>query len=704
MNNTFLIKSLAALFVVMFTVGCSDLTDDYRTDGTRLLEITSEIKQHAVTVVEDGGFADGDAIGIYVVDYEGSRPGTLRNKDNRATNIRHTYTGGSAKWTPDHDIYWRDDHTPVDIYAYYPFDSTDPSDVNNYRFTIQSDQSTLAMSSRSGSESLALATVPSVSPLGSPATSRGLGGYEASDFLWCKTENVAPTSSTVRMSLSHIMSSARVTLAEGSGFNEGEWEALEKQVVVMNTRRECSIDLATGYITAVPSASASVPSASAPVPSVSPLGSPATVPEASASGSSAIIPAHRDNEWRAIVLPQTINAGTTIFALSIGGAPYKFAKQEDYTFTSGKLSTFTIRVDKNTDDGKYKLTLIGESISEWENDFITHDATAREYVVVNSTGTHLKDSIMALGKDYTRIKNLKVTGEICNVDFYFMNLEMAQLQSLNLKEARVVHTDRYADANPDYIPVRAFENNKTLFRIILPEQLKVIDTEAFFGCSNLVGSLDIPEGVTHIMDGAFSGCTSLTGTLTLPSTLEYIGGSTLPSSGAFYGCNFNSELQIPEGVTNIGNHAFHNCTGLYGELHLPNGLTYLGKSSFAHTSLSGSLRIPPSLKKINNSTFYGCKFDGNLYIPDGVESIGENAFEGNQFRGELYLPNSIEVISEKAFSGNQFSGTLRLPPSLPTIGNNAFANNSRLSGTLVLPEGMVSIGAGAFANCSGLEG
>lgn len=44
-----------------------------------------------------------------------------------------------------------------------------------------------------------------------------LGGYEASDFLWGKAEEVAPSTKVIRLAFRHKMSTARVTLVEGEG-------------------------------------------------------------------------------------------------------------------------------------------------------------------------------------------------------------------------------------------------------------------------------------------------------------------------------------------------------------------------------------------------------------------------------------------------------------------------------------------------------
>ena len=98
-----------------------------------------------------------------------------------------------------------------------------------------------------------------------------------------------------------------------------------------------------------------------------------------------------------------------MFSITIDGIPYKFSKSEDFTYVSGKMNNFTIRVDKKESQGDYTLTLIGESITAWENDLVSHDATSHEYVIVNSSAGGLKEAITEAGKDYKTLKNLKIT-------------------------------------------------------------------------------------------------------------------------------------------------------------------------------------------------------------------------------------------------------------------------------------------------------
>lgn len=643
--------------------GCTDdlFDGDGLVGGKMPITLSGEINQVSVTRVNDNGFCDGDVMGVYIVDYDGNTPGTLQVSGNRGDNVRHTYDESEFKWNSDYDLYWKDKHTHIDVYGYYPFGS--PESIDAYGFTVQRDQST---SSENGT----------------------MGGYEASDFLWGKAENVAPTTSVVRLSMSHRMANARVTLVEGTGFEAGEWVKTEKTVLVTNLCREATINLADG-----------------------------TVTQNGGIESTATIPSRVNDEWRAIVVPQSVAAGTTLFSITIGGVPYKFSKNENFTYMPGRMSNFSIRVDKKAGSGQYTLTLISESITAWENDLVSHDANAREYIVINSTAGHLKDSIIAANKDYTQVRNLKITGRINSQDFYFMRDSMDNLQSLNLKEVLVsgafgeqpwVKGEDKNDNNETegVIPQKALNSKKTLLRIVLPDNLTGIGQAAFEECTNLTGSIIIPEGVTRIGPSAFSGCSSLTGSLSLPTTLEYIGGGNAVSSlGAFRDCNFTCELILPSNLKYIGEQAFYNNTGLYGGLSLPDNLNEIGANAFAECkNLSGDLKIPQGITVINVATFAGTGFNGTLQLHDGITGILAGAFENVPLKGELTLPKNLTAIGEKVFYGSDFSGVLKLPKDIASIGNYAFAYNWRLMGVLEFPEGLQTIGAGAFANCRSIEG
>ena len=625
---------MAAMVVAMLLGACSDDMFDAGSllHGDDRIQLSGDIDQLAVTRVNDNGFCNGDVMGVYIVDYDGGTPGTLKASGNRGDNVRHTFDEPNYRWNSAYDLYWKDKHTHIDVYGYYPF--ANPESIDSYPFEVKRDQS-------------------------KPSENGEMGGYEASDFLWGKVADVAPTTSVIRLPMKHRMANARVTLVEGSGFAAGEWAGTEKTVLAPNLIRKASINLADGTVTANGSVEAT-----------------------------ATMPSRSGNEWRAIVVPQTVKAGVTLFSITIGGVPYKFAKNEAFTYMPGKMSNFSIRVDKKAGSGQYQLTLISESITPWENDLVSHDATAKEYVVVNCpTAGGLKDAIAAAKLDYTKVTNLKITGEINYVDFYFMRDSMKALEALNMKDVKIID---------DIIPDRAFLNTKINY-IVLPDKLKKIENDAFCSCP-LLGSLNIPEGVEVIEVNAFRS-TKLDGTLTLPSTLKKIG------EWAFQSTPFTGKLTLPEGLEIIEHNAFGYCKGFYGELHLPNSLKSIGYEAFLDCSgLTGSLTIPQSITVIYREAFNGCGFNGNLFLHDGITDIQSGAFGNCKFKGELSLPKNLKTIESYAFRNCTFSGTLHLPSSLLSIGDGAFAYNSQLTGIIEIPDKITSIMSGAFSECSQIEG
>lgn len=637
------------------------------TDGLIAINISSSIDQVSTTRVNDNGFCDGDAIGIYVVNYEDGESGALQQSGNQVDNVKYVYDEPNNNWIADKDVYYRDNYTPVDIIGYYPY--AKPSSVTAYPFEVSKDQSTVAANG-------------------------ALGGYEASDFLWAKAANITPTASRVNLKFQHCMSGVQVTLVEGSGWSDGEWDRVEKAVLVVNTKRKSTIDLATGAITAVG--------------------------DVLATG---IVPYSGDDNYRAVVVPQSVTAGTALLSLTVDGIPYGYKYKvdgaySDFEYFSGKLHKFSVKVSKKS-QGNVEFEELGMSITAWENDNTSHDAQAREYIIVNVPEANTKESALALaiaeaGYKYADIKNMKVTGYINNLDFEFMKNKMTKLQSLNLKEVTISKNTviplgggSYMSGNANEIPSMAFNSKKTLVRFVFPDNITSIGSSAFSD-SSITGSLIIPNSVEKIDRAAFSGCKSLNGSLTLPNNLRII------EYAAFADCSgLVGDLIIPASVKIIGSRAFESCSGFTGNLILPEELEMLGESlavsntgsTFSGcTGLNGSLSIPHKITNIYLHCFWRCGFDGKLTLPSSLISIEQSAFAGCKFRGELKLPESLLVIGSSAFDNNNFSGELVLPKELVSIGSSAFSGCLRLTGVVEIPKDVISLPEGVFSGCKQLEG
>ena len=637
------------------------------------ISLDGSIKQVATKATAEG-FETGDALGLYAVNYENNNqtPGTLLAEGNQADHVKYIFNFENWQWTPVKKVYYKDVNTNVDLYVFYPH--AEPSSVEAYNFEVQKDQS-------------------------KAKTQISLGGYEASDFLWSKVENVTPTESKIKVQLEHKMAGVHVILTEGTGFEQDEFPLLEKSILAVNTTRKATIDMSTGIVT--------------------PVG------EAQSTG--IVMCPQTDGSFRAIVIPQSVAAGTHLFKITIDGMTYNFKKDVELTYEAGKVSKFTIKINRKQHTGEYELELVEADIVAWTEDLNQHDGEARQYYCVNVTepGT-LGRLIKADKKNPMKIRNLKVSGTISDEDFYFMRDSMAILEAVNLKESRVVdvkcskltlpgHNDEYgkstifvtreAGTYNDVIPDNAFNGKISLYHFAFPERITQIGQSAFHG-SSISGTVVIPDGVTHIWDKAFNN-TNLSGVVFSP-TVVIIG------TGAFAQCSaLSGMLQLPNVLTYIGSGAFQQCNGLSGYLILPQNLEYLGYSAFMGAGpFIGGLTIPSKVPVIYSMTFNGNdnptvinSFNGVLDLGN-VKQLGAQCFTGCSFSGELLIPEGISVIPKYFLRGISGYGakisTLQLPSSLKEIEDDAFAGANRLA-EVNFPEGLVRIGRSAFSGCSQLE-
>ena len=612
------------------------------------LNIDGSINQ-IQTKVNAAGFVDKDALGLFAVNYseENTVAGTLADNGNQADNVKYVFDEAANKWTPTKKVYYKDVNTNVDLYLYYPHQSS-VTEVNAANFEVQKDQS-------------------------SAATASSLSGYEASDFLWGKAINITPSENKVAVQLSHKMAAVNVVLVEKEGFAEGEFASLEKGIILTNTTRKAKINFATGEVSAL----------------------------GNAQQDGIVMCPQSNGSFRAVVVPQTVEAGEKLFAITIDGVSYGFRNSAaSVTYAAGKQTDVTINIKKKTPAGEYELTLGDIKIADWTEDKNTHGGEARQYFVVNLTeaGT-LGKVIRSFKKNPDKIRNLKVSGLITTEDFYFMRDSMAILEAINLKEAKVVNAkyDNSGKTQDDIIPYYAFYKKKTLSHFSFPEKITYIGAYAFFYTS-LSGALMIPDDVIEIGQLAF--CGTLIGSVAFSPRLKKIGTSTFSECTSLTGT-----LTLPETLTYIGVQAFYKCS-FTGELHLPNSLEYVGYQSFYNAGyFVGNLRIPDKITELHGETFYSEKspFKNGKLDLNNVIRYGRGEFQRCEFSGDLIIPEGTMEIPDCFIVNYYGSGNLSrvvFPNSLRKIGGQAFVGQRKICKKIVFPEGLIIIGEGAFDSCS----
>jgi len=154
--------------------------------------------------------------------------------------------------------------------------------------------------------------------------------------------------------------------------------------------------------------------------------------------------------------------------------------------------------------------------------------------------------------------------------------------------------------------------------------------------------VDLPEGLLEIGYGAFYECTSLK-SITIPSTVTFI------DDFAFANCNGLEEIKMNcKELVTIGEHAFYYCVKLK------------------------RVSIPPLIRVIERFTFYGCNSLETVELCEGLEEIEESGFDRAPLKN-LIVPSTVKRIGKSAFTGSKL-GFIQLPEGIESIGNYAFTN------------------------------
>ena len=185
------------------------------------------------------------------------------------------------------------------------------------------------------------------------------------------------------------------------------------------------------------------------------------------------------------------------------------------------------------------------------------------------------------------------------------------------------------------------------------------------------------DGISVTVTGHANG-TNATGELILPESVNYGGNTysvTVIGENAFYACSgLTGDLIIPNTVVSIEAGAFYYCYGFMGTLTIGNSVETIGDIAFGYcTYMTGGLTLPNSLISVGDGAFAYCYgFTGDLIIPNSVTHIGESAFQiCYGFDGALVIGNSVTYIGDYAFNScDGLKGIATIPSCVESIGGN----------------------------------
>lgn len=160
------------------------------------------------------------------------------------------------------------------------------------------------------------------------------------------------------------------------------------------------------------------------------------------------------------------------------------------------------------------------------------------------------------------------------------------------------------------------------------------------------------------------------------SRLQLPKGLTSVGDLAFYGCSNLLTVTLPDSVERVGDFAFMDCTGM--KLLDLGSVEHIGEAAFSDCYSLTSLTLPDTLRRIDLKGFYRCESLTTLKIPASVEQLGTSVF--------AYCKNLVKV-------------TIETDANLPDW---LFYKCDKLS-QIVMVETVDEIAPDAFRSCGQLE-
>lgn len=216
----------------------------------------------------------------------------------------------------------------------------------------------------------------------------------------------------------------------------------------------------------------------------------------------------------------------------------------------------------------------------------------------------------------------------------------------------------------------------------------------------------ITDGVTSIGDYAFHNCPNLT-TVTMANTVTSIGWS------AFDICENLSSINIPSSVTKIEAGAF--CWVGIKSVYIDDLTAWMninfedeyanplcwGKSSlYLNGSLLTDVTIPEGITVLSPAILSSEGLE-RVVIPRGVTTIGARAFSYCTNLKSITIPDSVTAIGEYAFLSCENLSEIILPNSVTSLGSYVFSSCESLQ-SITIPSSITSIPQYAFLGCDNL--
>ena len=222
-----------------------------------------------------------------------------------------------------------------------------------------------------------------------------------------------------------------------------------------------------------------------------------------------------------------------------------------------------------------------------------------------------------------------------------------------------VDTDPVADIMDD------FSGGLAKFTVV---DGKAVAAQAYYRSPRL-RSLSLPEGIKSVGQFSFAR-SSLTG-FAAPEGLTDI------AYGAFYHCDFLTDVTLPETVVNVEPKAFDYTAWvenfLNGDPAAEGDFLIEGGVLVAYRGSGETVAVPEGVRVIAGEAFADHTEIKALSLPDSLQVVGEAAFEGCSGLAGIQFGSGIREIKDRAFQGTAASRkSISLPASVEKLGLLAF--------------------------------
>ena len=196
-------------------------------------------------------------------------------------------------------------------------------------------------------------------------------------------------------------------------------------------------------------------------------------------------------------------------------------------------------------------------------------------------------------------------------------------------------------------------------------EVVAIGNDAFSEMSELT-SVTIPDSVISIGEAAFEGTKLLDDPKNWENDILYIGkhliatkheisgkhtireGTLTVADHAFEGRWDVTEISLPEGVRNIGKHAFSECPRLE-KISLSNGLIDIDDYAFANCTAITEIRLPNTVTRIGNNAFFGCHRITEIAIPRNITVLEDYLLTNCSTLKKVKIPAGVTSIGLHVF-------------------------------------------------------